>query len=273
MRELTDTTKPETLLLQQQAAVSLPIVVLRNFASKGDSTKHDVLWETLADWAAVLVENQVAHVVFVSDSITVTKPLTRALPNKPFNQVVLDDATPEASVAWLEARLAAVDQQLPSTSRPAVARLGGRQTDLELLLSKVNAGFTVEEGVDDIVARSATELRKSIFGDGEDEAKALKWTREQAWKVLVGLTKQEEVRLAAQRHMAFSDAGLHTAQIRRRARERVQVGRSSTTGARKCRDDCDSPPRFATVRHSTGQARLPLCIPDATRRRRLPLFN
>lgn len=207
MRDLTRTTESDA---GQQELAALPIVVLRGFASKSDSTKHEILWETLADWAAVLVENQVAHVVFVSDSVTVTKSLARALPNKPFNQITLDDASPEASVSWLKARLADFDKTLPESSRGAVARLGGRQTDLEQLVLKVQAGFEVEEAVDDIVARSATEIRKTYFGDDESEAKRLKWTREQAWKILVGLTKNDEV---SRRHVCFVRAKTETNQL------------------------------------------------------------
>ena len=134
-----------------------------------------------------------AHVIFISDSVTVTKPLAAALPNKPFNAIALDDASPEASISWLEAKLSDVDKHLPEESKSSVARLGGRQTDLELLVSKVHAGFGVDEAVDDIVSRSATEIRKTFFGDDEAEAKSLKWTRQQAWRILTGLTKNEEV--------------------------------------------------------------------------------
>lgn len=168
-----------------------------SFAAKGES-KQTVLWDVLSEWAAVLVENQVAHVVFVSDSVTVTKPLAAALPNKPFNAVALDDASPEASINWLEAKLTEFGKDLPEVSKSSVARLGGRQTDLELLVSKIHSGFGVEEAVDDIVTRSATEIRKTYFGDDESEAKSLRWTRQQAWRILTGLTKDEEVRSRAQ---------------------------------------------------------------------------
>lgn len=60
-------------------------------------------------------------------------------------------------------------------------------------MQKIRAGLGPEEAVDDIVGRSATELRKSYFGDDADEAKKLKWTREQAWALAKGLTKDEEV--------------------------------------------------------------------------------
>lgn len=168
-----------------------------SFASKGE-TKQTVLWDVLSEWAAVLVENQVAHVIFISDSVTVTKPLAVALPNKPFNAIALDDASPEASISWLEAKLAEFGKALPvgpqgEASRREVSRLGGRQTDLELLVSKVHAGFEVDEAVEDIVGRSATEIRKTFFGDDETEAKGMKWTRQQAWRILKGLTEKDEV--------------------------------------------------------------------------------
>ncbi|KAK4056076.1 mitochondrial escape protein 2 [Microbotryomycetes sp. JL221] len=178
-----------------ESVPALPIVVLRGFATKGES-KHEVLWQSLSEWAATLVENQVAHVIFVSDSATVPKMLARVLPNKPFNLLGLEDASHEASINWLSTKLGQLDKKLQTGSEPSVAKLGGRQTDLELLLQKVNAGFQVEEAVEDIVVRNAYEIRKSIFGDDENEAKSLKWSREQAWKLLVGLTKEDELKYA-----------------------------------------------------------------------------
>ena len=36
-----------------------------------------MLWDALAEWAAALVENRIAHVIFTSDSIVVSKSLTK----------------------------------------------------------------------------------------------------------------------------------------------------------------------------------------------------
>lgn len=49
--------------------------------------------------------------------------------------------------------------------------------------------------MEDIVSRNATELRKTFFGDDDEEAKTLKWTREQAWALTKGLSRDGEVRL------------------------------------------------------------------------------
>ncbi|BGP44021.1 mitochondrial escape protein 2 [Rhodotorula kratochvilovae] len=175
------------------AVERLPVVVIKGFAAKGEA-KQEVLWDVLSEWAAVLVENQVAHVVFTSESATLAKPLAKALPSKPFNVITLTDASPEASLQYVSAKLASFEQTLPTEAFPAVARLGGRQTDLELLVQKIRAGQTVDEAVDDIIQRNASEIRKNFFGDDEEEAKGLKWSRGQAWAMVTGLSEQGELK-------------------------------------------------------------------------------
>ncbi|KAI5481498.1 mitochondrial escape protein 2 [Pseudohyphozyma bogoriensis] len=175
----------------------LPIVVIKSFAAKG-LAKQEVLTDVLAEWAAVLVENKVAHVVFTSDSIQVNKPLAKALPSKPFNVISLNDASPEAAIQYIESKLAEADPNnvLPAESHVDVAKVGGRQTDLELLVQKIKSGLTPEEAVQDLVSRSATELRKNFFGDDIMEGKSLPWTREQAYTIAKGLAANGELKYA-----------------------------------------------------------------------------
>ncbi|GAA5970333.1 hypothetical protein JCM11641_001668 [Rhodosporidiobolus odoratus] len=173
----------------------LPVVVIKGFTGKGEA-RQEMLYDALGEWAAVLVENQVAHVIFTSDSSTLTKPLAKVLPSRPLSVITLTDANPEASLQWVSAKLAAFDQSLPATAIPAVGLLGGRQTDLELLVSKIGAGQTVEEAVEDICQREAMSLRKALFGDEEDEAKGFKWSRDQAWAVVQGLSEKGELNYA-----------------------------------------------------------------------------
>lgn len=70
-----------------------PTVVIRNFHLSG--SKEDALYSALAEWAAELVQTGVANVVFVSDSsASMSKDLTRAWPNRPFESITLTDAAP-----------------------------------------------------------------------------------------------------------------------------------------------------------------------------------
>lgn len=133
--------------------------------------------------------------VFTSDVVTLAKPLAKALPNKPFNTISLNDASPESAIQYVESKLAEAggNVTLSAESRPHVLKLGGRQTDLELLVNKIRAGLAPEEAVEDIVSRNATELRKLFFGDDDEEAKGLPWTRAQAWALMKGLSTSGEV--------------------------------------------------------------------------------
>ena len=156
-----------------------------------------MLWDALAEWAAALVENRIAHVIFTSDSIVVSKSLTKgalafgcagltltALPSKPINQIALLDASEENAHGYVFGKLAEAarlrsgtddapagkDPSAPTADdRAAVSRLGGRQADLEVLVSKVQWGQSVSEAVEDIVMRSAVEIRKNAFADGDAE--------------------------------------------------------------------------------------------------------
>ena len=56
-------------------------------------------------------------------------------------------------------------------------------------------GQSVEEAINDFINRSVGELRKSAFGDDVEDARALPWSREQAWAVLKALAIHDEVRL------------------------------------------------------------------------------
>ncbi|KAG6811871.1 hypothetical protein H0H92_005447 [Tricholoma furcatifolium] len=173
---------------------SLPIVVLRDYASNIGTSRDEVL-TVLAEWAASLVESQVAHVIVISDNRENAKYLAKALPSKPLSSIVLSDADPGSSVSFVKQKLLDVDIKTNFTPKQVayVERLGGRASDLEILVHRVRNGLTVEDAVESIIARSVVELRKNAFGDDVDVAKSLPWTREQVWVVLKLLSKREEI--------------------------------------------------------------------------------
>jgi hypothetical protein len=180
---------------------TLPIVVLKNFAQK--SARGD-LWAVLSEWGANLVENRIAHVIVVTEGATATKALTKALPSKPLNNVMLADADEVNSLAYVRDKLVGtpgyvppslgvVAQGLSVDDSAQVSKLGGRMVDLETLVYKVRQGGSVKDAVDDIVLRNVVELRKMAFGDDSEDAKGLAWSRAQAWKVVSELAKHGEV--------------------------------------------------------------------------------
>ncbi|CAA7267988.1 unnamed protein product [Cyclocybe aegerita] len=178
-----------------EAIRSLPIVVIRNFALTAGSTSREEMLNVLAQWAATLAENHVAHVIVLSDNRENAKRLAKALPSKPLHSVALSDADSASSLSFVKQKLqdAGIDVGISGQESRHVERLGGRASDLESLIHKVRSGMSIEEAVEDVISRGVAELRKNAFGDDTDDAKGLPWTREQAWKVLKVLSKAPEV--------------------------------------------------------------------------------
>ncbi|KAK0559235.1 mitochondrial escape protein 2 [Tilletia horrida] len=104
-----------------EAGYDVPVVVVKHFCHKG--VKQSLLWTALSEWAAELVTNQIAHVVFVSDhQVAANKELSKALPNIPFDQIVLADADEERARAYVYQKLVDMGRiQAPPSDAPAGA--------------------------------------------------------------------------------------------------------------------------------------------------------
>ncbi|KAK0210434.1 RNA12 protein-domain-containing protein [Desarmillaria ectypa] len=176
-----------------EAVESLPIVIIKNF-ERGPGSSDELL-SVLAKWAARLSEHQIAHVLVVSDNRENMKSLTKALPSKPLNLIALDDADTASALAFVKQKLkdANIDLQFSHVQTAYLERLGGRSSDLETLVHKVRNGQQVEEAVEDIINQGVGEIQKNAFGDDEDDAKRLPWTREQAWMVVKRLANQPDI--------------------------------------------------------------------------------
>ncbi|KAG0369921.1 mitochondrial escape protein 2 [Gamsiella multidivaricata] len=166
----------------------IPIIVIDGYMSreKGPHTKE--LWTYLADWAAVLVENHVAHVVFLTNNVAAAKPLAKALPNMTFETIVLADASLESALEYVYKHLDR--DEFPDLIK-SVQTIGGRLTDLELFVQKIKSGLSPEDAVNDIRGRAVVEVRKSAFDFDSTDGRTLSWTPIQFWAVMKQLAAGE----------------------------------------------------------------------------------
>ncbi|KAH9952207.1 RNA12 protein-domain-containing protein [Amylocystis lapponica] len=180
---------------ETHAVEAMPIVIIKGFESKGAGPNREVLLNVLAQWSAKVAQNQIAHVVVVSDNRENAKTLAQALPSQPLNLITLSDADKHSALSFVQQKLYDAGMQVSFTSgqRSYVERLGGRASDLESLIHKIRGGLTVEDAVEDIIVRGVGEIRKNAFGDEIEDAKNLPWTREQAWFLLKHLSKRPEI--------------------------------------------------------------------------------
>ncbi|KAL4065316.1 RNA12 protein-domain-containing protein [Scleroderma citrinum] len=179
-----------------RAIESLPVVVIKNYAAHARTgTSRQEVQEVLSQWAATLVDNQIAHVIIVSDNRENAKVLARALPSKPLNSIALSDADVQSSLLFIKKRLrdVSITSELTPAQISCIERLGGRASDLESLIHKVRSGQSIEDAVEDIISRAVSELRKNAFGEDTEDAKMLPWSREHVWSTLKKLAQKPEV--------------------------------------------------------------------------------
>ncbi|KAF9962961.1 mitochondrial escape protein 2 [Modicella reniformis] len=148
----------------------IPVVVIDGFMSKEKGPYAKELWTFLADWAALLAENHIAHVVFISNNIAAPKPLSKALPNMTFETIVLSDATLDSAMEFVHKHL--------------------DQTEYPDLIQPVKV---IGDAKNDILGRAVIEVRKSAFDFETGDKKSISWTPIQFWVIMKQLAVKEAV--------------------------------------------------------------------------------
>ncbi|KAF2878314.1 RNA12 protein-domain-containing protein [Massariosphaeria phaeospora] len=187
-----------------------PVVIIDNFLHK--SQEGGMVYEKIADWAARLTTANIAHVVFLTNDVSYSKSLSKALPDRVFRQIGLSDCSPEVAKKFVINHLDAdVDddpplkdgspKELPSQTRTDLGELdtcidllGGRLTDLEFLARRIKTGETPTKAVNEIIDQSASEILKMYLFGSNDDGSARKWNSEQAWLLIKQLAANDTLR-------------------------------------------------------------------------------
>lgn len=184
-----------------------PVVVIDNLMSR--SEHFQFAHSALAEWAATLVESNVAHVIFITSDTGYDKVLSNALPNRVFKEKFLGDATADSARQFvlhhlrdkselnssnLEEKISNDDCSHMSATEldKSLEPLGGRMTDLQSFTRRLKLGDTPEEALDDMVEQSAVEILQMFLMRESKE-----WTANQAWlliKKLANLNPGEELK-------------------------------------------------------------------------------
>ncbi|GAB0141732.1 hypothetical protein EsHS_00002314 [Epichloe bromicola] len=186
---------------------SRPVIVIDNFLHKNE--EGTIVYDKIADWAASLVQNNVAHVIFLTSDGSFSKPLSRALPDRVFRTISLGDLDHKVAKNFVTSRLAedvaensdeAAENAVKHAKRVDLAgldecikTLGGRLTDLEFLSRRIKAGQTPRQAVDEIVSETATDVFR-IFLMGKTTDPDKKWSSEQAWHLIKSLSESPSLR-------------------------------------------------------------------------------
>jgi hypothetical protein len=183
-----------------------PVVVIDNFLHKNEESS--VVYDKISEWAAGLTTSNVAHVIFLTNDISYSKSLSKALPDRVFRQISLGDISPQVARKFVISHLDADinitvsgsdDKLTPSQRREdlaeldeSIAILGGRLTDLEFFARRLKTGQTPGRAVAEIIDQSASEILK-MYLLTIDKA-GLKWSTEQAWLLVRSLAADGTLR-------------------------------------------------------------------------------
>ncbi|KAF9115099.1 mitochondrial escape protein 2 [Mortierella sp. AM989] len=159
----------------------IPVVIIDGYMYREKAEHAMEFWSHIAEWAAILVENHLAHVVFVTDNVAATKPLSKALPSMTLESIVLADASLESALEFVYKHLDR--EEFPDLIEP-IQTIGGRLTDLQLFVQKIKSGRKPEDAVLDIKARAVVEVRKGAFDFDSEDDRILGWTPLQFWTVM-----------------------------------------------------------------------------------------
>ncbi|KFY59315.1 hypothetical protein V497_04383 [Pseudogymnoascus sp. VKM F-4516 (FW-969)] len=184
-----------------------PTIIIDNFLHKNEDST--IVYDKIAEWAAGLTTANIAHVIFLTNNISYSKSLGRALPDRVFRQIALGDITPAAAKRFVITHLDSEEDPTGKDSKISESQrrqdlseldacidvLGGRLTDLEFLARRLKTGQSPQQAVQEIIEQSASEIMKifllaSRANDREDRT----WSSEQAWFLIEQLADAESLR-------------------------------------------------------------------------------
>lgn len=150
--------------------------------------------------------------IFLTNDVSFSKSLSKALPDRVFRQISLSDCSPEVAKKFVISHLDAdveddpapkdgSPKQVPSETRTDLSELdtciellGGRLTDLEFLSRRIKTGETPTKAVHEIINQSASEILKMYIFGGDDSGGSKHWTSEQAWFLIKQLATKGTLR-------------------------------------------------------------------------------
>ncbi|KAK3948646.1 mitochondrial escape protein 2 [Pseudoneurospora amorphoporcata] len=174
-----------------------PVIVIDHFLHKSED--KGVIYDRIADWAAALVQSNIAHVIFLTDDASYSKPLQRSLPDRVFRSVTLGDLSPDVAKKFVISQLQTdtqfahdgqqqdqddtepdrslkekkgskdhptdpeLDPHLLSELDTCIAALGGRLTDLQVLARRLKIGQSPQKAVQEIIDSTASDILRMFL--------------------------------------------------------------------------------------------------------------
>ncbi|CAL9729296.1 mitochondrial escape protein 2 [Monosporozyma unispora] len=179
----------------QQHPEAKPVVVVDRFAGKSDI--NGFVYKELADWAAMLVQMNIAHVIFLTETVASDQILAESYPNQVFKTLILSDASKSNSKNYVLSQLQdhsnketddnengekssfGLSAQIIQEIDEALDPLGGRMLDLQAFVRRVKSGEDPLKALEKMVEQASEQITQIFLSDKIDGVKSA-----QAWELI-----------------------------------------------------------------------------------------
>jgi hypothetical protein len=179
--------------LQQNPDCKPVIVIDRYQASRKKNQANAFIYKSLAEWAANLVQLNIAHVIFITDDVGSVQELITALPTSPLKRVVLSDASQVASNVYMKHALEKFDkfdsEKYQADLEMYTNMLGGRMRDLQMFVRRIKSGDTPQEAFEGLTQQAVEKLSQVFLTSSKDYG----FNVSQAWQIIKLLSEKPEI--------------------------------------------------------------------------------
>ncbi|KAH3680764.1 hypothetical protein WICMUC_000115 [Wickerhamomyces mucosus] len=186
----------------QQHPEKKPVIVIDRFTTVNKSESNSFAYKEIADWAAMLISMNLAHVIFLTEDVGTLQMLSDSLPDQVFKNITLSDASKESAKSYVLSSLNDHEDHeeyekenqpiLNITSMEAeldkcLDPLGGRMLDLQAFVRRVKSGENPTEALDSMVNQTAEQITQIFLNKDQGIINA------QAWELIKSLSKQGSI--------------------------------------------------------------------------------
>ncbi|CAL9733772.1 mitochondrial escape protein 2 [Monosporozyma servazzii] len=178
----------------QQHPEAKPVVIIDRFAGKSEI--NGFVYKELADWATMLVQMNIAHVIFLTETVASDQILSDAYPNQVFKTLILSDASKANSKKYVLSQLEdhskkvtddennekssfGLSEQIMQEIDEALDPLGGRMLDLQAFVRRVKSGEDPLKALEKMVEQASEQITQIFLSDKIDGVKSA-----QAWELI-----------------------------------------------------------------------------------------
>lgn len=168
----------------QQHPETKPIIVIDKFGLNAQD-EHDFVYPVIAEWASGLIQNNIAHVIFITSDVGSMLILNEALPSQVFKLIVLSDASLATSKKYLQNQLKVDDT---TSFACCLEPLGGRMLDLQAFIRRVKSGEEPQVALQELVNQAAEQITTFFINKEGKE-----WDPCQVWVIMKLLTEHGSI--------------------------------------------------------------------------------